>query len=589
MVFKLKKKIILLILTTILLTLSGIMPVQQATAQVEDPLFTIYYLVESSDTTGIEVGELLKASMAEAGIELVIESVESGAYFSRTISQAGPKMLTHVEGGFDIGPMTYVQIPSDMIWYTGCFASRGIPPLGWNYWAMQSGIADDFLEAALSTYDREERLEAIYGWQDTVNSDANVIYLYHSTIPFLQDKRLKGFDPILLGYDSDEWTMDGFTEADDVTVTQAYSIDQPMWNPLFLNGGYLTLNLMYRTMWRVINDPVEGYITVPELAYAYEISDDGLTIDFFIREDIFFHDGVQLTSKDIVWTYEAILDPDTGATFHSDFSAAIASAEAIDDFTVRLHLAKISPEIFTLLGTYNTAILPEHILGEIPHADLRTHPTNTEEPAPGCGPYVFKEWARGEFTSYDAYDDYFLGRPFVDHIVTPLIEDSATALAALEAGDLTKMDTGQIKDNLVEVERIKNDNPDINTDQFVVAEYAFLAINNEHPILANKIVRQAISYLVPYDDIINTVLSGFAVPSSSFVAPTFWWFNPDTPYYTHDLDKAQELLALAGYPEWPPPEVDVEQQDTTIPMIYGAIAGLVIGAAVVYVLLKRST
>lgn len=582
-----KKKKVLILVLILLINATIIGFNQPVRAEVEDPLFTLHYIVESTDVTSLEIGELFKASLATAGIELIIDAVDSATYFSRTISQAGPKMLTSDEGGFDIGHMTYVQIPSDMIWYVGCFASSGIPPLGWNYWAMQSGIADTYMLNALSTYDLEERLDNIYKWQDTINADANVVFLYHSAIPLMQDADLKGFDPILLGYDVDEWTMEGQTEADDVTVTQSMGYDQPMWNPLFLNGGYMTLNALYRTMWRVNNDLELGYVTGPELASGYSISEDGMSLDFTLREDIYFHDGVQLTSKDVVWTYEAILDPDTGATFHSDFSAAIASVEALDDFTVRINLAKISPEIFTLLGTYNTAILPEHILGEIAHEDLRTHATNTEAPAPGSGPYVFKEWVRDSYITYDAYDDYFRGRPFVDHLVTSIISDSATALAALEAGEITKLDTGQIKDNIVEIDRIKAEHDDINMDTFVVAEYSFLAMNNEHPILANKYVRQAVSYLVPYDDIINVVLKGNAVPSSSFVAPTFWWFNEDTPYYDLDVSKAKELLGKAGYPDWPAPTVVVSEPDTITPTIYGAVAGLVIGAVVVYFLLKQ--
>ena len=582
-----KNKYTLILVAVLLVNITGAVLVQQVEAKVEKPLFTLYYLLDSTDTTALEIGELLKASLAEAGIEIIIESVDATTYMSRTISQAGPKILTHTEGGFDIGQMAYVQIPSDMIWYVGCFHSNGINPLGWNYWAMQSGIADRYLMDALSTYNTSERLDAIYKWQDFINEDANVVYLYHSTIPYLQDGRLKNFYPNLLSYDSDEWTMEGYTETDDVTVTQSFPYDQPMWNPLFLNGGYTTLNELYRTMWRVVYNEESGYTTGPELAYDSKISGDGLTIDFYLRDDIYFHDGVQLTSKDVVWTYEAILDPNTGATFHSDFSAAVSSVEALDNSTVRLHLSKISPEIYTLLSTYNTAILPEHIFGKIAHEALRTHPTNTEEPAPGTGPFVFKKWVRDSYISFDAYDNYFRGRPFVDHIITTIIPEAATALAALEAGEVTKMETGQIKDNIVEIDRIKKERPEINMDYFVVAEYSFLALNNEHPILNNKFVRQAISYLVPYDDIINTVLKGNAVPSSSFVAPTFWWFNKDTPYYEHDLAKAKELLAKAGYPEWPPPKEVVP--DTTTPMIYGAIPGLAIGAIVAYVLLKRRT
>lgn len=586
---KLRKITFLVLLASTMILVGAVLQVQQTMAQVEEPLFTLYYLCASENPSEIEVGEILKETFAEAGIELIVETVDTNTYWSRTISQIGPTMLTHEEGGYDITYMTYIQIPSDMIWYPGCFMSKGIPPLGWNFWAYKNGIYDDELRAAMSTYDMDERLEHIYKWQDINHEDVPVVFLLHSTLPYMCKRAIKGYDPTLVNYDIDEWTVDGYTADDDVTITEAIGWDVPMWNPLFLDGGYLLLDPLFRTMWRCVYDENVGYTTAPELAYDYDISEDGLTMDFFLNDNIYWHDGEQLTAEDVVFTYECILDPDTGATFHTDFSEAVASAEVIDEFTVRLHLAKRSPEIFTLLGTYNTAILPEHVLGDIAHEDLRTHTTNTEAPPPGCGPFVFKEWVRGQFIKFDVNENYFKERPFVDHLVLSIIPEASTQLAALEAGEVDLTEPYTARDVLADVPRVRDEHPELNMDLYTRAEYTFLPLNNDHPILANKFVRQAIAYLVPAQRIIDEVFDGYAVPSSSFVAPNFWWFDPDTPYYEYNVAKAKELLMKAGYPEWPPEaeEVTIPMSAYYLPLAGGAIIGLVIGAVAVYALMGR--
>ena len=116
----------------------------------------------------------------------------------------------------------------------------------------------------------------------------------------------------------------------------------------------------------------------------------------------------------------------------------------------------------------------------------------------------------------------------------------------------------------------------------------FIPINNDHPILGNKYVRQALAYATPYDKVINDVFMGAAIPANSPIHPAMWSWNPETKYYTYDLDKARECLTKAGYPDWPPPlPEEIPKSAYLTPALGGLIIGIVIGIAAMYIVNKR--
>jgi peptide/nickel transport system substrate-binding protein len=326
----------------------------------------------------------------------------------------------------------------------------------------------------------------------------------------------------------------------------------------------------------------------PELAESYEISEDGMSATFHLRPNIYWHDGTPFTSADVKFTYDAILDPQTGSTFHGDFSAAVKAVETPDDYTVVLRLNKPTPEILSLVGTYGAMIIPKHVLEDIPHAELRTCKYNTEAPPPGLGPMKFVKWEHGKYVEYEAYDNYYLGRPFVDHLFQVYIPEPTTALAALEAHNVDML-YSYISDSLTsEIKRLQSERPDINASTYTAFNSIMIPMNNEHPILNNKYVRKAIAHMIPYEDIIESIYYGLAIRSNGIPPPVTWGWNPNTPYYDYDPEKAKEYLKMAGFPEWPPAPAVVETPLTTYLLPAATlVVGLVVGSLGSYLALKR--
>jgi len=577
---------ILTLAILLLLAGSALFPLTQS--QAAPPLFTLHWVANADYKIDLDLAEFLKAELANFGIEIEIHSYDSATRFSRTISQAGPKMLTYEEGGYDICYANYIWMPSDYIWYLGCFNTEGIPPHGWNYWAWKDGAADTYLRNAMGTYNFTERVKWMWKWQDECHEEAPVVFLGHPTRLYLSRIDLRGWIPQLLAYDVDKWTLLGKTPEEDITLHFRLVFDPGMWLPFFLDGGYETLNMLYRALYRQTYSKATGFTTEPDMAKSLEISEDGMTVTVTLRDDIKWHDGTPFTSKDVKYTYDTILNPKAGSTFHGDFSAAVKSVDAPDDYTVILHLKKPSPEIKTLIACPGTMIVPEHVLSGIAPEDLRTCSWNTERPPPGTGPMKFIEWKRGEYIKFDAFDEYYAGPIFVDHIIEDIIPDSTVALSALEAGEIDVPGCYFTDYIQADVERLKAEASDkLNTTEFTAINSMFLPLNNEHPILANKYVRKAISYMIPYERIHSELMYGLAIPASSWCHPDTWGFNPNTPHYTYDPEKAREYLRLAGYPEWPPPAQEIPLSTYLLPAVGGLVAGVVIGFVANWIIMRR--
>ncbi len=169
---------------------------------------------------------------------------------------------------------------------------------------------------------------------------------------------------------------------------------------------------------------------VGELAERWEISEDKLTIRFFLRKDVKWHDGKPFTSKDVEYTYKVYVDPKTPTAYSTDF-LRVKEFRVIDDYTVEVVYEK---PYAPALGSWGQGILPRHLLEgvEITESPLKRNPV-------GTGPYRFKDWATGEKIVLDSFHDYFDGRPYIDRVMTRIIPDLATMFLELKALSLDQM------------------------------------------------------------------------------------------------------------------------------------------------------
>ena len=176
----------------------------------------------------------------------------------------------------------------------------------------------------------------------------------------------------------------------------------------------------------------------PYLAESWELSEDGRTVTFRIRDDVRWHDGEPTDAQDVVFTFLRATDPATGfpnAAYWRYYEQGEPGVEVLDSLTVRFHMR---PHAQPLSPWASLAILPEHLLGDVPPEELHRHPFGTACPV-GNGPFVFEEHRQDEswsFTANPRFPEELGGRPYVDRYVLRIIPEQTTLLTELLTGGI---------------------------------------------------------------------------------------------------------------------------------------------------------
>lgn len=269
-----------------------------------------------------------------------------------------------------------------------------------------------------------------------------------------------------------------------------------------------------------------------DLATGYELSEDGLTWTFTIRDDAFFTDGEKVTAQDVAFTLE------TAKAANGSFDLTyMESAVAQDDTTVVITLSK--PTSIFLNTLASVGIVPEHAYGD----DYGTKPI-------GSGPYKLVEWRPQEQLMFTANENYYGDVPEIKNVTVVFMSEDA-ALAAVQAGQVdvayTVATLATTKVKGYDVEAITSaDNRGFTLpvipDEGKTTETGATIGNN---VTCNREIRQAIAYAIDRQQIADTVLNGFGRPAYS-ENDGMPWNNPDVKLET-DVEYAKKLLADNGW------------------------------------------
>ena len=162
---------------------------------------------------------------------------------------------------------------------------------------------------------------------------------------------------------------------------------------------------------------------IGDLAESWDILEDGLVIVFHLRKNVKWHDGVPFTARDVLFTYNKLIDPKVKTPYSGDFER-VRSLEIVDDYTLRvLYKEPFAPA----LSSWGMWIMPEHILKneDLNKSTFGRHPV-------GTGPYIFKSWKTGEKIELVSNRDYFEIRPCIDRYIYRIIPDDATIFLELQ-------------------------------------------------------------------------------------------------------------------------------------------------------------
>lgn len=287
----------------------------------------------------------------------------------------------------------------------------------------------------------------------------------------------------------------------------------------------------------------EDWTPQPYLAESWEVSEDGLTVTLNLVKNAKFHDGQPLTSKDVAFSVEVIK---ANHPFKSMF-APVETVETPDDHTAILKLSKPHPALMLAMSGQLMSIIPQHIYGDVPIDEVKTHPRNNENPI-GSGPFKLVEYKSGEHVILERFDDFFIeGRPYLDKIVMRVITDSSARAIAYENGELHM---GAFESEPRIINRLqKVDGLTVTPDGYgAIGPLDWLAFNTQRGPLKDVRVRKAIAYAVDKNFVLNALMLGTAADSRTGIHPDSPFYKADVEAYDLDLDKANALLDEAGFP-----------------------------------------
>jgi len=297
---------------------------------------------------------------------------------------------------------------------------------------------------------------------------------------------------------------------------------------------------------------------VPVLASSWTSSVDGLHHVFTLQQGVRWHDGQPFDAQDVVFTLNEIA-PQALPRMKLTAAKYFESIEAKGAGQVEIRLKKPYGGLFDLLGSGLLPILPRHLYAG---KDARSNPAN-QHPV-GTGPFVFKEWKHGAYIRLERNPNYWKkGLPYLDGIVYNILPDASARAIAFEQNNVHALRAGDV--DYADVKRLsKLPGVESTTSGWeLFSGMAFLELNQRKPPFDNVLVRQAVLHALNRQFIVDNIFFGFGkVATSSFISTTPF-YDPNTPQFPYDPDRARALIRQSG----------VDVGETTLTLVNGEKGG----------------
>jgi len=268
----------------------------------------------------------------------------------------------------------------------------------------------------------------------------------------------------------------------------------------------------------------------PRLALSWEISSDGLTYVFHLKSGVRFHDGSEFDAAAAKYSLERILAPGSTNPQRARLRA-IRAVEAVDPLTLRVLLTRRSGGLLQSLA-FGSAVMVS------PTSAIN----NAVQPI-GTGPFRFLRWRRGDSITLERNPDYQGPPALLRQVTFKFITDPTAAFAALMAGDVDAFSNYPAPESFPQFAADRRFKVFTGTTEMETV----LGLNERVAPLHNLLVRRAISYALDRRAIIDGAMFGYGTPIGSHFPPGNPAYVDLTGLYPHDLAKARELLAQAGY------------------------------------------
>jgi peptide/nickel transport system substrate-binding protein len=268
----------------------------------------------------------------------------------------------------------------------------------------------------------------------------------------------------------------------------------------------------------------------PGLAERWDIPDP-LTYIFHLHQGVKFHDGRALTSRDVKWTFDSLLQGKIRSTKAAAYHP-VDRIDAPDDSTVVFHLKEPFATFLWNVSDGAMGIVPYGTGDEISRQPI------------GSGPFRFVAAEPDKEVVIERNDGYWGEKARVKRVRFAVIPDATTRALELRKGSADIAVTSLTGDMILALERESN----LEVLRAPGTVLAYLAFNTRDPILKDARVRQALAYAIDRGPMIHYLLRDFARPAYSLLPPESWAYNGDVPHYDHNPERARQLLEQAGYP-----------------------------------------
>ena len=329
-------------------------------------------------------------------------------------------------------------------------------------------------------------------------------------------------------------------------------------SPDTLNPGTAVLSEAY-TIFALVYDTIYEYqldgtykLDVVESA---EVSDDGLTWTFKIRDRINFHDGQPMTANDVAFSVN-LYKNNEDYIYLNAYTANFDTVEATDDSTVVITLTNAVPNMDYLLSYLY--VVPEHIWGENAEAPASVEFENLE--MIGTGPFKMAEYSQNEFVRLAANKEHFANPPKIDEVVFQTFESDDVLVQSLRSGQvdmITEMPATAVEtlqgDANIKVVTGAPFAPSVSDIIFNQADPENCPTDvgglcTGHPALRDRNVRLALAHATDKQKLIDVVLLGFGSPGLTLIPDGLGhWYNDTIQDYEFDVAKANQILDEAGY------------------------------------------
>jgi peptide/nickel transport system substrate-binding protein len=300
----------------------------------------------------------------------------------------------------------------------------------------------------------------------------------------------------------------------------------------YTTGNGLSVWIIYETL-TVYDDNLKPQ---PALAESWELSPDGTQISLTLRKGVQFHTGRELTSDDVIYNLNRILDFKLTAGIITGFVPPETTWVARDKYTVTLTTKKPWAAVFDFFQVLN---IIDKDTAEGPDAKTK---------AVGTGPFTFVEWVQGDHVSYAKNKNYWQpGQPYLDGITLSIAKDQQSMVAQFEAGAADFVINAPLRDYA----RLSTDPQYQQLELPNPAAFWMLQPNSTRAPMTDKRVRQALNYAIDRQRMVDTVLLGLSKPQDLPWPASSPASEPaKNATVTFDLDKARSLLTAAGATDW---------------------------------------